>query len=84
MTYTGQEFYEFPCSTVSEKNPFPPHGRSSEIPRGKGILKVKFLEAKYEAKLEFPHGRGGEGWGCKRKKTLRGGSMDIFWYCIVL
>ena len=24
-----------------QKNPYPPHGRSSEIPRGRGVLKVK-------------------------------------------
>ena len=28
------------------------------IPRGRGVLKVKILEIKYEAKLEFPGGRG--------------------------
>jgi len=39
------------CS--SRKNPHPPHGRSLEILRGRGILKGKFLEAKYEVKLEF-------------------------------
>ena len=40
-------------------NPYPPHGRPSEIPSGRGeILKVKSLEAKYEAKPEFPRGRG--------------------------
>ena len=37
------------------------------IPRGRGILKVKFLEAKYEAKLEFPGGRG-----CINKKPSVG------------
>ena len=40
----------------------------SEIPSGKGILKVKFLEAKYEAKLEFPGGRG-----VAKQKTFHGG-----------
>ena len=35
---------------------YPPQERSSEIPRGRGLLKVKILEAKYEAKLEFPRG----------------------------
>ena len=40
-----------------EKNPYPPHERSLEIPRGKGVLKVKIIEEKYEAKLEFPRGR---------------------------
>ena len=54
------------CS--SRKNPYPPHGRSLEIPRGRGILKVKILEAKYEAKLEFTGGGGG---GCKTKNLLR-------------
>ena len=41
-----------------------------EIPRGRGVLKIKILEGKYEAKLEFPGGRGGE--GCKTK-TFHGG-----------
>ena len=27
---------------VPEKNPYPPHGRSSEIPRGGGSEKTKF------------------------------------------
>ena len=33
----------------SRENPYPPHGRSLEIPRGRGVLKVKILEDKYEA-----------------------------------
>ena len=41
---------------VPEKNPCPPHGRSLEIPRGRGVLKAKFLEATYEHKPEFPGG----------------------------
>ena len=63
------------CS--SRKNPYPPHGRSLEIPRGRGVLKAKFLEAMYENKPEFPGGGGG---GAKQK-TFCGGSMDIFWNC---
>ena len=62
---------------VPEKNPYPPHGRSSDIPRGTGVLKVKILEAKYEAKLEFPGGRG-----CETKKPSKGGvriHICIFW-----
>ena len=62
------------CS--SKKNPYPPHGRSSEIPKGRGILKVKILEAKFEANLEFPGkgwGGGGWGWGCKTKQLSVGG-----------
>ena len=51
----------------SRKNPYPPHGRSLKIPRGRGVLKVKMLEAKYEAKLEFPGGRGGGGAKQKRE-----------------
>jgi len=37
---------------VPAKNRCPPHGRTLEIPRGKGVLKAKILQAKYEAKLE--------------------------------
>ena len=58
----------------SKKNPYPPHGRSSEIPRGRGVL-----EEMYENKLEFP----GEGGGGAKQKTFRGGSMDIFWKCTI-
>ena len=64
------------CS--SRKNPYPPHGRSLEIPWGRGVLKGRILEAKYEAKLEFPGGKGGA-----KQKTFRGGSMDIFWNCTI-
>ena len=59
------------CS--SRKNPYPPHGRSLEIPWRAGVIKAKILESKYEAKLEFPGGGG-----CKTK-TFCGGSLDIFW-----
>ena len=41
-------------------------------------LESQKLEAKYEAKLDFP-GRGGEG-GCK-KKTFHGRSMNVLWNC---
>ena len=63
---------------TSRKNPYPPQGRSSEIPRGRGVLKAKILEAKYGAKLEFPGGRGGA-----KQKNFHGGSMDIFWNCTI-
>ena len=57
--------------------PYPPHERSLEIPRGRGVLQAKFLEAKYEAKLEFPGGMG-----VQNKDTFRGGrSMDILQIC---
>ena len=51
------------CS--SRKYPYPPHGRSMEIPRGWGVLKAKILKGKYEALLEFP-----EGWGGFKPKNL--------------
>ena len=41
---------------------------SLEIPRGRGVLKVKILEAKYEAKMEFP----GEGGVQNRKPSVGG------------
>ena len=49
-------------------NPYPPHGRSLEIPRGWEGLKVKILEVKYEAKLEFP----GKMEGAKQKPSMGG------------
>ena len=58
---------------VPEKNPYPPHGRSSEIPRAREVLKVKILEAKYEAKLEFPEGREGA-----KQKTFHVGEYGYF------
>ena len=47
-----------------------------EIPRGRGVLKAKSLEAKYElqAKLEFP---GGRGRGAKQK-TFQGGGGGVW------
>ena len=41
---------------------------------GVGVLTAKFLEAKYEHKVEF---RGGRGAGCKTK-IFHGGCRDIF------
>ena len=45
---------------IPQKNPYPPYGRSSGIPKGRGVLKAKILEAKYEGKLEC---LGGQVWG---------------------
>ena len=42
---------------------------------GGGVLKVKILEAKYEAKLEFP---GGGGWEVQNKKYFVGRGVWIF------
>ena len=49
---------------------------SPERPRERRVLKAKSLEAKYEAKLEFPRGRGSA-----KKNAFPWGSMDIFWDC---
>ena len=63
----------------SRKNPYPPHGRLSEIPRGRGVLKAKILEAKYEAKLEFLRSKGGGGGGVQNEKpSMGGGGVWIF------
>ena len=59
------------CS--SRKYPYPTQGRSSETPRGRGVLKATILEAKYRAKLEFPGGRGGA-----KQKTFCGGDYGYF------
>ena len=62
-------------------NPYLPNKKLSEIPRGRGALKVKILEATYEAKLEFP---GGTGRGGAKQKTFCKGSMEIFWSSLKL
>ena len=53
------------------------NGMSLEITRGRGVLKVKILEAKYEAKMEFP----GEG-GCKTKPSMGGEGVFSGTLCI--
>ena len=69
----------------SRKNPYPPHGRSLEILRGRGVLNVKIFREKYEAELKFPEGRGGEE-GYKTKKPFVGGvwmfsgTAQLFWF----
>jgi len=42
--------------------------------KGRGVLKAQIFKGMYEPKLEFS-----EGWSAQTKKTLCGGSMDIFW-----
>ena len=57
---------------------------SLEIPRGREVLKAKMLEAKYEAKLEFPEGKGGGG---ARQKNLPLGGVRILSgtaHCIII
>ena len=53
----------------SRKYPHSHDGKSLGIPRGRGVLKAKFLEEKYEVKLEFS-GRSG---GAKQKNLWLGG-----------
>ena len=65
------------CGSI--KYPYLPHGRSLEIPRGKGVWTAKIYKGKYEAYLEIPGGR--EGWN---QNTFRGGGMDIFWNHTIL
>ena len=43
----------------SWKCPYPPLGRSLEIPRRRGVSIAKIYRGKYEAKLEIPGGREG-------------------------
>ena len=52
--------------------PYFPHGRSLEILRGKGGVQAKVLDEKYEAKLEFPGGKG------VQNKTPSTGGVQIF------
>ena len=66
------------CS--SRKYPYPPHGRSMEIPRACGVLKAKILKEMYGVKMEFP----GRGVGDLNQKTFRGRGMDIFWNNTIL
>lgn len=56
----------------SRKYTYPPHGRSVEIPRGRGVNKTKLFKEMDGAKLRFL-----EGLGCK-PKTLPWEDMDIF------
>ena len=60
----------------SRTNPYPPLGRSSEIRRGWEILKAKILEAKYNAKLEFP----GEREGAKQENLWGGGGGEYGYF----
>ena len=55
---------------LAEKNPYPPHGRSSVIPKGRGVLRAKILEGKYEAKMKGRRGGGGGGERVQNKKKI--------------
>ena len=55
----------------SKKYPYPPPGWSLGILSGGGVSKAKIFKEKYEAKLEFPEGRGG-GEGLQSKKPSSG------------
>ena len=50
---------------ISWKYPYSLHGRLSEIPNRRGVVKAKCFKGKYEvsAKLEFPEGWLGGGGG---------------------
>ena len=61
-----------------QKKSVPLHGWSPEIPRGRGFLKVKILEAKYKAKLEFPEEGGGGGGQGVQNQILPCGEHGCF------
>ena len=48
----------FVCAVPEKIHTHPEEGHYLEIPRGRGVLEAKILEAKYQAKLEFPGERG--------------------------
>ena len=50
-----------------------------EISRGRGVLKVKIVGPKYDAKLELT----GRTEGAKQK-PFHGGSMDISWNSTII
>jgi len=50
------------------KYPYPPQGRSKEIPRGRGVSKTQSFNRKNGTKMEFP-----EGVGAQAKKSSVGG-----------
>ena len=58
---------------------YPPHRRSLDIPRGKGVLEAKVLEETHEAKLKFL-----VGMGAAKQKPIGGGSKDGFWNLTLL
>jgi len=53
---------------ISRKYPYPPQGRLTEIPRGRGVSKAKCFKGKYDTKMEFL-----EGWWFQAKKPSVGG-----------
>jgi len=54
----------------------PPPQRVIGNSKGEGVSMPKILKGKYKPKLEFPEGCT---WGIQTRKTLCGGSIDIFW-----
>ena len=80
LLWTCQDHHTNAKYAVPEIIPIHPMEDHQNHRRGRGVLKVTILEAKYEAKLEFP---GGGGVGGVKQKTFCGGSMDIFWSCTI-
>ena len=62
-----------PCVCVVPENIHTPTTEGHLKFQAGGALKGQIFKGKYELKLEFP-----EGWGVQTKKSLHGGSMDIF------
>ena len=59
------------CVVPEKIHTHPMEGHWKFLGGGRGVLKAKFLEEKYENKPEFPGGIGGGG-GCKAKSLLWG------------
>jgi len=65
------EWVGFIC-TVDILIPYPPHGRSMEIPRGRGFQKPNVLKESMALKWKGKEG-GFKGWGVQAKKPSVGG-----------
>ncbi len=59
------------CSSI--KYPYPPYGRSLEIPGGRGLKSQNFLKLSMGLNWNFQRGGG------FKPKTFCGRGMDIFW-----
>ena len=58
MTLRENQEYETSIVQFQKNHTHPMEGHQKYLGRGGGDLNVKILEAKYEAKLEFPGGTG--------------------------
>ena len=59
----------------SRKYSFPPHGRSLEIPRGRGSQQPKFIRESMNLNWKFQRGGGGE---VSKEKNLPSGRCGYY------